>query len=136
MNTQIVVDNLGNIVFLQAGFPGSLNDAGNFNLMEMIGPGTNYDMPREVVLLADKGYGAAPPLLTPFRAAQIRRLPRDQQRLARRFNRRLSRCRIIVEHTIKHVKDYHLAPSTMVSTSSCGALYLLSSVSSETCGTF
>ena len=92
MNTQIVVDNLGNIVFLQAGFPGSLNGAGNFNLMERIGPGTNYNMPHEVVLLADKGYGAAPPLLTPFRAAQIRRLPRDQQRLARRFNRRLSRC--------------------------------------------
>jgi hypothetical protein len=86
MNTQIVVDNLGNIVFLQAGFPGSLNDAGNFNLMEMIGPGTNYDMPH-------------------------RRLPRDQQRLARRFNRRLSRCRIIVEHTIKHVKDYHAVGS-------------------------
>ena len=32
MNTQLIVDNLGNIVFLQAGFLGSLNDAGNFNL--------------------------------------------------------------------------------------------------------
>lgn len=41
--------------------------------MERIGPGTNFDMPTEVVLLADKGYGDVPSLLTPFRAAQIRR---------------------------------------------------------------
>ena len=44
--------------------------------MERIGPGTNNDMPLDVVLLADKGYGDIPPLLTPFRAAQIRRLAR------------------------------------------------------------
>ena len=75
INTQPIVDNVGNIVFLQAGFLGSLYDAGNFNLMERIGPGTNNDMPLDVVLLADKGYGDIPPL-TPFRAAQIRRLPR------------------------------------------------------------
>ena len=40
MNTQLIVDNLGNIVFLQAGFLGALNDAGNYNLMDRIGPGT------------------------------------------------------------------------------------------------
>ena len=74
MNTQLIVDNNGNIVFLQAGFPGSLNDAANYNLMTNIGPGTHYDMPAGVVLLADKGYGDVPPLLTPFRAVQIRRL--------------------------------------------------------------
>lgn len=45
MNTQLIVDSLGSIVFLQAGFLGSMNDAGNFHLMERIGPGTNYDMP-------------------------------------------------------------------------------------------
>ena len=33
MNTQLIVDSLGNIVFLQAGFLGSMNDAGNFHLM-------------------------------------------------------------------------------------------------------
>ena len=80
MNTQLTVDNLGNIVFLQAVFLGSLNDAGNFNLMKRIVPGTNNDMPSDVVLLADKGYGDIPPLLTSFRAAQIRRLPRHEQR--------------------------------------------------------
>ena len=86
MNTQLIVDNAGNIVCLQAGFLGSLNDAANFNLMERIGAGTNYDMPPDAVLLADKGNGDIPPLLTPFHAAQIRRLPRHVQRMARRFN--------------------------------------------------
>ena len=111
MNTQLIVDNVGNIVFLQAGFLGSLNDVGNFNLMVRIGPGTNKDMPLDVVLLADRGYGDIPPLLTPFRAAQIRCLPGHVQRMARRFNRRLSRCRIIIEHTIKHVKTYQAVGS-------------------------
>ena len=49
--------------------------------MERIGPGTNNDMLLDVVLLADKGSGDIPPLLTPFRAAQIRRLPRHVQRM-------------------------------------------------------
>ena len=53
MNTQLIVGTLGNIVFLQAGFLGSMNDAGNYMLMQRIGPGTNYDMPNGVVLLAD-----------------------------------------------------------------------------------
>lgn len=79
--------------------------------MDRMGPGTNYDMPPGVVLLADKGYGDIPPLLTPFRAAQIRRLPRHGQRMARRVNRRLSRCRIVNEHTIKHVKTYQAVGS-------------------------
>ena len=68
MNTQLIVDCLGNIVFLQAGFLESMNDAGNFRLMERIGSGTNNDMPHGVVLLAGKGYADVVPLLTPFRA--------------------------------------------------------------------
>lgn len=106
MNTQLIVDGLGNIVFLQAGFLGSMNDAGNFRLMERIGPGTNNDMPHGVVLLADKGYADVVPLLTPFRAGQIRRMARHDQRRARRFNYKMSKCRIIIEHTIKHLKSY------------------------------
>ena len=111
MNTQLIVDNQGNIVFLQAGFLGSMNDGGNFILMDRIGPGTAYDMPRGTVLLADKGYGDFVPLLTPFRAAQIRRMPMHQQRRARKFNRKLSQCRVIVEHTIKYVKTYQAVGS-------------------------
>ena len=72
INTELVVDIHGNIIFLQAGFLGAMNNVGNFILMERIGTGTNYDMLPEVVLLADKGYGDAVPLLTRFHAAQIR----------------------------------------------------------------
>lgn len=74
MNTQLIVDNLGNIAFLQAGFLGSMKDTGNFHLMERIGPGTDNDMPVGLVLLADKGYGDTPPLLTPFRQKQLIRM--------------------------------------------------------------
>ena len=41
MNTQVIVDSLGNIVFLQPSFRGAMNDAGNFLLMERIGPETS-----------------------------------------------------------------------------------------------
>ena len=82
MNTQIIVDNLGSIVFLQAGFLGGQNDAANFLLMERIGPGTDHDMPVGALLLADKGYADTPPLLTPFRKAQIRTLAIPDKRRA------------------------------------------------------
>ena len=83
-----------------------MNDAGNFNMIERIMPGTRYDMPGNAVLLADKGYADVPPLLTPFRAAQIWRLGRLDRQQARRFNRRLSKCRAIVEQAIKYLKSY------------------------------
>ena len=111
MNTQLIVDNQGNIVFLQAGFLGSMNNAGNFILMDRIGPGTAYDMARGTVLLVDKGYGDFVPLLTPFQAAQVRRMPMHQQRWARKFNRELSECRVIVDHTIKYLKTYQAVGS-------------------------
>ena len=82
MNTQVIVDNQGNIVFQQAGFLGSMSDAGNFILMERIGPGTAYNMARGTVLLADKGYRVFVPLLTSFWAEQIRQMPIYQQRRA------------------------------------------------------
>ena len=107
VNTQIIVDNLGTIVCLQAGFLGGKNDAANFLLMERFGSGTDHDMPVGTLLLADKGYADTPLLLTPFRKAQIRTLAIPDKRRARRFNLRLSRCRIVVEHTIKHLKTFY-----------------------------
>ena len=44
-------------------------------------------MPLGAVLLADKGYADVVPFPTPFRNAQIRRMPMPDQRRARRFNR-------------------------------------------------
>ena len=124
MNTQLIVDNLGNIVFLQAGFLGCMNDAGNFHLMEQIGHGTDNDVSVGLVLLADKGYGDIPPLLTPFRQTQIRRMNRFDQYQAGSFNRKLSKCRVLVEHTIKDMKTSSsrrkpMASSSLVSTSCC-----------------
>lgn len=106
LNTQQVCDNRGHIRFIQAGFLGSTHDALSFRLMEPIGPGMALDFPVGAVLLADKGYPDIPPLLTPFRAVQLRGLPLRQQLKARRFNRELSRKRIKVEHIFKHLKDY------------------------------
>ncbi len=80
-------------------------------MMDRIGPGTDNDMPVGVVLLADKAYGHIPPLLTPFRQTQIRRMNRVEQHQARRFNRQLSKCRVLVEHTIKHMKTYQAVGS-------------------------
>ena len=51
------------------------------------------------------------PFLTHFRAAQIRRMPRYDQRRARNFNSNLSKCRVIVEHTIKYLETYEAAGS-------------------------
>ena len=72
--------------------------------MERIGPGTDHDMRVGALLLADKGYADTPPLLTPFCKAQIRTLAIPDKRRAQQFNRRLSRCRIVVEHSIKHLQ--------------------------------
>ena len=69
MNTQIIVDNLGNF-FFQA----RQNDAADFLLTERIRPGADRDTPVGALLLADKGYVDTLPLLTPSRRAQIRRL--------------------------------------------------------------
>ena len=107
LNTQLVCDNSGHIRFLQAGFLGSMNDAQTFRLMDQIGPGLALDVPPDVVFLADRGYPDIPPLLTPFRQNQIRRMQnvRDQRK-ARRFNRKLSQKRIKIEHIFKNLKDY------------------------------
>ena len=55
MNTELVLDIHGNIIFLQAGFLGAMNNVGSFILIERIGTGTNYDMLPEVVLIPGKG---------------------------------------------------------------------------------
>ena len=100
MNTQLIVDNVCNNVFLQAGFLGEENEVANFLLMERIGPGTNHDLPPGAALLADKVYADTIIMLTNFRTGQIRRMAIPDQRRARTFKRRLSRCRVIVAHTM------------------------------------
>ena len=100
---QIMNNNVGNIFFRQAGFLGFLNDAGNFKLMERIGPiDYKYKLRNASRCCTSSRQG----IWGYTRTAQIRHLPRHEQRIARRFNRRLSRCKTTIEHSIKHLKTY------------------------------
>ena len=101
INTQIIIDNEGHIRFLQSGFLGRTHDAQSFRLM-----GPIEALPPNAKLLADQGYADGGILLTPVRANQMRGLNNRDRRKARRFNRRLSRRRIKVEHVIKEVKTF------------------------------
>lgn len=111
MHTQLVVDNLGHLRFVQAGFPGSINDAGSFGLMTPIGPGQPLDLPVGACLLADKGYPGRRPLMTPVRNNQMHLLNRRQRRRARNFNRCHSSRRVKVEHVFKEIKCYKAVSS-------------------------
>ena len=89
-----------------SGFLGSTHDSTSYRLMVPVGPGLALDVPHGVFFMADKGYADVPPLLTPFRQVQIRRLGRRLRNKARKFNREHSRKRIKIEHVFKNVKDY------------------------------
>ena len=106
MSIQVVCDCSGHIRFIQAGFPGHLNDAGTYLRMQPIGPGLTLDFPANCELLADKGCAARAPLRTMWRQAQLRRMPGRLHRLAMKQNRYHKKYRIKVEHIIKHIKDY------------------------------
>ena len=54
LSTQIIMDNQGNIVFVQFGFLGHNNDSGQFQLMPGIGTGEELHLPPGVYILADK----------------------------------------------------------------------------------
>ena len=103
MNTQLVIDNDGNIRFVQAGFLGSTHDATSYRLMEPIGPGLNLDIPPNASLLADRAYPDHGSLLTPIRAGQMHLLNHRERRRARKFNRALAKRRVKIEHVIKEV---------------------------------
>jgi len=75
--------------------------------MVPLGPGLALDVPLGVFILADMGYPDTPPLLTPFRQVQIRRLGNYRARIwARKFNLEHSRKRVQIEHIFKHLKDF------------------------------
>ena len=98
-STQIIMDNNGNIVFIQSGFLRHNNDSGQFQLMPNIGTGEELHLPLGVYILADKGYPSVYPLLTPWRnvAGDLTR---------QLFNREFSKVRTRVEHCIRRVKEY------------------------------
>ena len=100
-STQIIMDNHGNIVFMQSGFLGHNNDSAQFHMMPRIGPGEELLLPHGLYILADKGYPEQYLLLTPWREAAI--AGRPQREL---FNLELRRVRVRIEHCIRRIKEY------------------------------
>ena len=106
IHTQIIIDTNKNIRYIKSGFVGHSNDAQTYQRMDNIGPGADLDFPDGCYLLADKAYPNRHPLMTPYKAAQIRRQPPHRQALCRRFNRNHSKIRVYVEHIVRQLKIY------------------------------
>ena len=101
---QIVIDNNNNLRYVQSGFLGHMNDAGQYALMPNIGDGEQLDLPPNVYLLGDKGYANNYPILTRYRADQLGGgADRDIKII---FNTELSSRRVFVEHVISQFKTY------------------------------
>ena len=84
-----------------------MNDAGVNTLLPRIGPGEELDFPGEVFLLGDNGYANWYPIMTKYRANQVRQAESEEDRLAMTlFNLDHSRAWIHVEHVMSYFKTY------------------------------
>ena len=71
-STQIIIDNRGNIVYIQSGFLGHNNNSAQLQMMPSIGNGEDLHLPAGLYILADKGYYPCEyPILTPWRAEDV-----------------------------------------------------------------
>ena len=112
IHTQVVIDNEKRLRLVTSGFRGHANDAQTYQLMGDIGPGLEYDFPDDCYILADKAYPNRHPLMTAYRAAQVRlRQAGRPRRLCRLFNRTHSQLRVYVEHVIRQLKIYRVIGS-------------------------
>ena len=100
-STQIIMDNRGNIVYIQSGFLGHNNDSAQLRMMPRIGNGEELHLPAGLYILADKGYPCEYPILTAWRAGDV--VGGQRRHL---FNVELRRVRVGVEHCIRRVKEY------------------------------
>ena len=101
INTQVIIDNTNEIVFIQSGFLGRQNDAGAFSLMPQIGPNADLIFPEDCYLLADCGYANAYPLMTPYEQPALAEGP-----IRLMFNKAHKYHRASVEHVIGQLKSY------------------------------
>ena len=108
VHTQIIVDNNGVLRYIKSGFKGHNNDATTFRQLPFIGPNEQLHFPPNNYLLADKIYPSRYPLITLFSAAQILRRPLYERAACRRFNGKLSKRRMIVEHAIRNLKLFRV----------------------------
>ncbi|CAF1430667.1 unnamed protein product, partial [Didymodactylos carnosus] len=87
-------------LFFKTGYFGSYHDAKLFIQAKVA---EQCPIPEGSWLLGDRGFANKPPVLTPFRSNEVRRVGlTEQQRLA--FNNRLSHYRIGIEHVTKDIK--------------------------------
>ncbi|CAG2212839.1 unnamed protein product [Mytilus edulis] len=108
IHTQVVIDNEKNICHIHSGFLGHDNDAFAYQQMKRIGPGLDLDFPANGFILADSIYPNTRPLVTPYKANEIARLPRNEKRRKRKFNKLHKKRRIFVEHVIKELKTFRV----------------------------
>ncbi|CAG2254071.1 unnamed protein product [Mytilus edulis] len=108
VHTQVVIDNLGKICYIDAGFVGHQNDAQQFAMMRSIGRNAELDFPEGIVLLADKIYPNRYPLMTPYTRQQIQRKPDNLKRRCRKINNLIKEYRVTVEHSIGELKNYRV----------------------------
>lgn len=104
LHTQVVIDNLGIIRFVETGFYGRLNDAQQFTLMTRIGD--QLPFPEDCFLLGDKIYSNRHPIMTPYTQVQIRQRHGHERHRAIRVNRNIYRYRTSVERAIRELKIY------------------------------
>lgn len=105
IHSQVIVDNGGLIRHVESGFLGHQSDAQQFYFMRAIG-GPELPFPDECYLLGDKIYPNVHPIMTQHTSPQLRRMPPQRRRKARKLNRCISANRIAVEHAINEIKTY------------------------------
>ena len=104
-STQIIIDVDGNICYIQSGFLGHNNDAGQLLMMPDIGNGMPLNLPLGAYIIGDGGYPNRYPVLTAFRRQNELN---EEQEL---FNYRLRAARVQVEHKIRRMKEYRAVAS-------------------------
>ena len=106
LNTQMLCDNRGHIRFLSSRIFRKHARLAELSFNAAIRVRASFRYSCRCSFFSRQGYPDNPPLLTPFRQAQIRRMNRRDKRVARRFNRELSRKRVKIEHIVKNLKDF------------------------------
>ena len=106
IHTQVVINNKGEICFIESGFLGHQNDAQQFMFMRQIGKDVSLQFPDNCFLLGDKIYPNRHPVMTPYTRQQIARKPECLKNKCRKLNRLISEYRIKVEHAICELKCY------------------------------
>ena len=92
ISTQIIMDNISNIVYIQCGFLGHNKDSSQFPMMPVIGTGQELHLPQGLYILVGKSYRSVYPLVTPWRNAAGNHTRRLIKREHGRVKTRVEHC--------------------------------------------